>query len=65
MVEGSRHFGDVAVAKGYDIHYQEFAGGHADVNWRGRLADGLIYLTHPENGRPSQKQEEEEDAICN
>lgn len=41
----SRHFSDVARAKGYQIKYQEFSGGHNYVNWRGSLADGLIYLT--------------------
>jgi enterochelin esterase-like enzyme len=34
---------DVLRAKGYEVHYQEFAGGH-DYSWRGTLADGLIAL---------------------
>jgi len=36
------------------VHFQEFAGGHGYLSWRGTLADGLIALmgdtamTHPE-----------------
>jgi enterochelin esterase family protein len=47
ILDSSRHFRDVAIAKGYDIHYQEFAGGHSYINWRGSMADGLIYLANP------------------
>jgi len=35
---------DVLEAKGYSVVYSEFAGGHAYLNWRGSLADGLIVL---------------------
>ena len=55
ILDTSRHFRDVAIAKGYDIHYQEFAGGHNYINWRGSLADGLIYLTHPESTQTKQE----------
>ena len=47
ILDTSRHFRDVALARGYEIHYQEFAGGHNYINWRGSLADGLIYLASP------------------
>ena len=40
----SRHMRDVLLAKGYEVHYQEFQGGHDYLSWRGTLADGLIML---------------------
>jgi enterochelin esterase-like enzyme len=40
----NRQLRDVLLAKGYDVHYQEFAGDHDYINWRGTLADGLIWL---------------------
>jgi len=43
-LETTRHMRDVLRAKGYEVHYQEFAGGHEYLNWRGTLADGLIAL---------------------
>jgi enterochelin esterase-like enzyme len=44
-LEQSRHMRDVLLAKGYEVHYQEFQGGHDYLSWRGTLADGLIVLT--------------------
>jgi enterochelin esterase family protein len=43
-LEMTRLMRDVLRAKGYEVHYQEFAGGHEYLNWRGTLADGLIAL---------------------
>jgi enterochelin esterase family protein len=40
----TRALRDVLRAKGYEVHFQEFAGGHDTLNWRGTLADGLIAL---------------------
>ncbi|HZD47360.1 MAG TPA: enterochelin esterase, partial [Silvibacterium sp.] len=41
----TRHMRDVLVAKGYEVHYQQFVGGHDYLNWRGTLADGLLALS--------------------
>jgi enterochelin esterase family protein len=40
----NRHMRDVLLAKGYEVHYQEFNGGHDYMSWKGTLADGLILL---------------------
>ena len=41
ILETSRHLRDVLRAKDYAVHYQEFAGGHDYLAWRGQLAQGL------------------------
>jgi enterochelin esterase-like enzyme len=40
----NRHMRDVLQAKGYQIHYREFYGGHEYLNWRGTFADALLVL---------------------
>ena len=47
ILEATRHLRDVLGAKGYDVHYQQFVGGHDGVSWRGLLADGLMVLFGP------------------
>src|SRR5688572_9725604 len=47
ILEATRHLRDVLRAKGYDVHYQQFVGGHDGVSWRGLLADGLMVLFGP------------------
>jgi enterochelin esterase-like enzyme len=44
ILERSRHLRDVLQAKGYEVHYQDFPGGHDSLNWRGSIADSLIAL---------------------
>jgi enterochelin esterase family protein len=45
MVPTNRHMRDVMIAKGYDVAYREYNGGHSWHNWIGGIADGLITLT--------------------
>ena len=40
----TRNLRDVLLAKGYEVHFQEFAGSHDYLSWRGTLADGLVVL---------------------
>ena len=44
ILETTRHLRDVLLAKGYEVRYQQFVGGHDGLSWRGTLADGLIAL---------------------
>lgn len=44
ILASNRHFRDCLRAKGYDVHYSEFVGGHGYFHWRYAIADGLIEL---------------------
>jgi len=44
VLETSRHMRDVLLAKGYEVHYQQFVGGHDYLSWRETFAEGLIEL---------------------
>ena len=44
ILETSRDMRDVLLAKGYEVHYQQFVGGHDYLSWRGTFADGLMDL---------------------
>ena len=44
-LEANRHLRDVLRAKGYDLQYVEYPGGHDYLSWRGSLANGLTMLT--------------------
>lgn len=49
ILETSRNMRDVLLAKGYEVHYQQFVGGHDYLGWRGTFADGLIDLIGKSN----------------
>jgi len=51
----NRHLRDVLLAKGYEVHYQEFVGGHDYLSWRGTLADGLILLMGSAGAEPQHE----------
>jgi enterochelin esterase family protein len=44
LLASNRHMRDVLIARGFDITYREFAGGHDSVWWRSTLADGILAL---------------------
>lgn len=51
----NRNLRDVLLAKGYEVHYQEFDGGHDALSWRSTLADGLILLMGGASNRSLQQ----------
>src|SRR5258705_2416358 len=44
LLTSNRHLRDALKAKGYRVTYDEFAGGHSDLNWRSGFSKGLIAL---------------------
>ena len=53
----SRTLRNVLLARGYEVHFQEFEGGHDYLSWRGTLADGLILLMGAQATGPQQESE--------
>jgi enterochelin esterase-like enzyme len=47
LLTSNRHLRDALRAKGYRVTYDEFAGGHSDLNWRSGFARGLLALSPP------------------
>lgn len=44
LLESNRHLRTVLQAKGYEVGYGEFNGGHSILNWRGSFPNGLQAL---------------------
>ena len=44
LLTSNQHLRDALKAKGYRVTYDEFAGGHSDLNWRSGFSKGLIAL---------------------
>ena len=44
QIVSHRHFKTVLDMRGYDVKYQEYAGGHEMLSWRGGIAEGLKHL---------------------
>jgi len=44
LLTSNRHLRDALKAKGNRLTYDEFAGGHSDLNWRSGFARGLLAL---------------------
>jgi enterochelin esterase-like enzyme len=42
QVDVNRRMRDALRARGYEVHYAEYAGSHDYVNWRRTFADGLL-----------------------
>lgn len=48
LLDSVRDLRDDLVAKGYDVGYREFPGGHDFVWWRETIAAGLTHVLRPE-----------------
>ena len=53
ILPATRNLRDVLQAKGYEVQFHEFAGGHDYLTWRGTLADALIFLMGTAPSKPA------------
>ncbi|MER5968154.1 alpha/beta hydrolase-fold protein [Streptomyces sp. NPDC002055] len=53
LLPQNRHLRNVLEARGYDVSYEEFNGGHDYACWRGGLADGLGLLLSGREAGPA------------
>ena len=44
LLAGNQHLRYTLRAKGYNVHYTEFSGGHDYISWQGTFGEGLAYL---------------------
>lgn len=44
LLDSNRHMRNVLKARGYDVTYSEYLGGHDSAHWRNSLGDALIHL---------------------
>jgi enterochelin esterase-like enzyme len=51
VLETTRHFRDVLLAKGYAVQHVQYPGGHDALSWRGLLPDALMALLAPGDPR--------------
>lgn len=49
MTQSNREMHNLLKAKGYNLQYVEFSGGHDYLCWRGTLSNGLIFLLGEKN----------------
>lgn len=47
ILSNTRRLRDTLVAKGYDVKFQEFAGAHDFLSWRGTIIDALTHFCSP------------------
>lgn len=50
----NRRFRDIVRARGFDLAYREYCGGHDYACWRGGVVDGLLHLFGPRPGPPDR-----------
>ena len=46
LLAENRRFRDVLFAKGYNVKFQEFPGGHDQLGWREPFREGLQFLAN-------------------